>query len=98
MAKMTRDMDALQAEIKSVNTKLRDAQVESNHWHRELADLQGKTKDYRRFAKSFPSQVKEVFENLTREEKAQEQEREAERQAQQAQQQQHKKSHDIGGR
>ncbi|GHU87257.1 Plasmid recombination enzyme type 2 [Clostridia bacterium] len=97
-AKLNRDMDALQAEIKSVNAKLRDAQIEANHWHRELTDLRSEVKPYLDAIRKFPARIKDFVTELFRPEREAEQRREQERQAQQAERQLHKKSHDIGGR
>jgi chromosome segregation ATPase len=80
IAKVKRDMDALQAEIKTVKRERDEAKIEAKHWYRELQDLKNTVKDYLRLAAKFPARVKEFFAGLFREEQAQEQQREQERQ------------------
>jgi DNA repair exonuclease SbcCD ATPase subunit len=82
IAKLKKDMDVLQAEIKTVKRERDDAKIEAKHCYQELQDLRDKVKDYLHLAAKFPSRVKEFFTGLFREKQVQKQQRERERQAQ----------------
>ena len=96
IAKVKRDMDALQTEIKTVKRERDEAKVEAKHWYQELQDLKEKVKDYLHFAAKFPARVKEFFTELFREEQAQDKQRELERHQQLQQNKAKKKSYERG--
>jgi hypothetical protein len=92
IAKLKKDMNALQVEIKTVKRERDEAKIEAKHWYQELQDLKEKVKDYLHLAAKFPARVKEFFAGLFREEQTQEQERQQQLQSQKTK----KKSYDHG--
>ncbi|MCL1821089.1 MAG: plasmid recombination protein [Oscillospiraceae bacterium] len=76
---------ALDEQITDLNLKLRDAQAEVNHWHREYKDLWNEVKDFIGAIRKFPARLKEFVSELFRPEREAAQRREQE-QIQQSQQ------------
>ena len=96
IAKVKRDMDALQAEIKTVKRERDEAKIEKNHWHREYTNLWNEVKDFIGAIRKFPARMREFVAELFRPEREREQARELERQAQLQQQKTKKKSYEMG--
>jgi hypothetical protein len=83
-------MAAVEEQLAAMERKFRDAQIEANHWHRELTDLQREVKPYLNAIREFPQKMLELVKTLFPPVKQQEQTQEI--------QPQRKKNHDIGGR
>jgi myosin heavy subunit len=98
MAKLKREMDALQVELDKTKTQLQDAKIEANHWHREYTTLLSEVKDFITAIRKFPQRLREFISELFRPEREEQERREAERQAQISERKQQRKSYDIGGR
>jgi len=96
IAASKKKMAALDKQITDLNEKLRDAQAEANHWHREYTDLWNEVKDFIGAIRKFPARLKEFVADLFRPEREAEQRREQERQAQYELQHQQQKSKSKG--
>ena len=96
IAASKKKMAALDKQITDLNEKLRDAQAEANHWHREYTDLWNEVKDFIGAIRKFPARLKEFVAELFRPEREAEQRREQERQAQYELQHQQQKSKSKG--
>ncbi|GHU35011.1 Plasmid recombination enzyme type 2 [Clostridia bacterium] len=93
IAKLKKDIDTLQAEIKTVKRERDEAKIEVNHWHREYTNLWNEVKDFISAIRKFPARLKEFIAELFRPEREREQQHELERQQNQ---QTKKKSYDRG--
>jgi hypothetical protein len=96
IAKIKRDMSALQTDLDKTKSQLRDAQAETNHWHREYTNLWNEVKDFIGAIRKFPARMREFVAELFRPEREREQARELEHQQQLQQQRTKKKSYDHG--
>jgi chemotaxis protein histidine kinase CheA len=91
MAKLNRDMDALQTDLDKTKMQLRDVSAERDHWHREYTSLWNEVKPFIEAIRKFPQKMLEFVKSLFPQVHSREKEHEIA-------QPQHKKSHDIGGR
>lgn len=72
-------MEALDGQISDLKAKLRDAQAEVGHWHREYMELWNEVKDFIGAIRKFPARLRDFIAGLFKPEHSQEQKREQQR-------------------